>query len=456
MAGRRPTRGVRKRISAGPEQLFQPGSSLLPSTANGSYYYYGNAGSKARHPTTPLQRVKSILSTLMVMSFPIGIFLLPYLLSSGDLSTSHPTTRIVVSLTTDPQRLLLLKPVLESILIGQTVSPDAVYLILPQLDYYTKSDLHYESTWPEYMNELLESTPLEIIQPEFAYGPITSIIYALEQEEGYTSDNKISSTTTTIITVSDNVVCDNNLIEILSNGRKDHPESLLAFSGTMLRSNFRQVRFFGPSEFDKFPNLHVTMKTTTTTPGDDDENDVLNVDIVQSLMGLSLSPNTVNWNQLLTLVQDESLPRPVLEVDGILLSAIMEVLNVTRVLVEGGGGESGKIHVVSNSTDVVLLPLHEAVLMEPSSGTQVSWMEAIHYLQQKWDIWTDYHLLNPVRFTDEQNDALRCEGDLIPDCTSHTTICLPNSACPESEYYNGLDSPLVIISEKEEELSDPI
>ncbi len=366
--------------------------------------------------------------------------MLPYLLSGGG-----PTRRIVVSLTTRPERLMHLRPVLESILKGQTVPPNAVYLILPLQDYYTKDELQYGQPWPDYINELLESSPLEILQPEFAYGPLTSILYALGKEVDPMGDTistigPASATTsitvgkaTTIISVNDSVVYGKNLIELLADGSRDHPESVVALSGAKLRSDFRQVRFYGPAELDKFPNLYVTTGNT---------GDAVDVDIVQGLMGLALSSTTVNRHQLLSLVQDETLPQTVLELDGIFLSAMMEELNVTRVVVKGG---SGLVTFVSNSTD---LP-DETMTVPP--GNQIQWMEATHHLQQKWNIWKDYHLLNPSLFTPSQIDGILCEAAHTPDCTSHATICLPSSDCPEAEY---VLSELVMAPEKEP--SDPI
>lgn len=425
MADRRP-RSVRKRSTTGTGILSHGGTSYLPSTSTS---LYGSTGSKTR-TLNPLQRVRNTLSTLLVMSFPLGIFLLPYLLSSKN--QARQQHRIVVALTTVPERLPLLRPLLESVLRDQTVPPDVVYLILPTKDYYTKDELVFEQPWPLYVDELLESTTLEILQPEFAYGPfITSLLYALETEEGLAVDisnakdaasNPIPASSsessgglsTRIIAIHDTFLYSTNLIQLLVDGSSDHPESLVALSGTKLRSDFRQVRFYWPPEFDKSPNLYVT------TEGDGGD---LGIDIVQGSMGLCLSSSTVDHNQLLTLAQDESLPRTVVKTDGILLSAMMEVLNVTRVLVPGG---SRQVQYLSNSTSLS----HEMA----SEGIQMEWMEATYYLQQKWNVWSDYHLLDPDSFTQAQKDAMHCEAAHTPDCTSQPDVCLPvSSDCPTAE-----------------------
>jgi hypothetical protein len=98
--------------------------------------------------------------------------------------------RIVVSLTTIPSRLGNLDKILDSLIDGQTVKPDVVYLNVPHV--FGRTGEVYDLSKLEYSNPRLKVLRCE------DYGPVTKILPALEAEHGnertvilYTDDDAI-------------------------------------------------------------------------------------------------------------------------------------------------------------------------------------------------------------------------------------------------------------------------
>lgn len=89
------------------------------------------SGSSKTRQTGPFRRIRNMLRTLVVMSLPLGIFLIPYFLSSPHNPQDYPP--IVVTLSTTFERIPLLQPTLEAIVKTQSAPPTRVYLILKDL-----------------------------------------------------------------------------------------------------------------------------------------------------------------------------------------------------------------------------------------------------------------------------------------------------------------------------------
>ena len=90
--------------------------------------------------------------------------------------------RLVVALSTIPSRIHLLQPTLDSLMLKQTLQPDAVYLTLPQKKAHSHIPLNY--TLPTFIQDY----KLTILSPEYDYGSIMKVLHVLEMEQaGYSN-----------------------------------------------------------------------------------------------------------------------------------------------------------------------------------------------------------------------------------------------------------------------------
>lgn len=341
--------------------------------------------------------IYGLIALSVMIYYVIAKMMLPNILPQS----SYP--RVVVSLTTIPERLPHIRPTLASLLLDQSLSPDVVYLVLPRQDYYTKKTL-YDAPWPTFLTEFLETTKLEIIQPLYHYGPITKVLYTLEQEK--------ERSNTRIIYLDDDVQYHPDLVKVLVDGSLQHPNSVVALSGAKWRSNFRQIKH-SHTKYNRFPNLFFHISGDATYPG------LLSVDLIQGFTGVCVQPTMIHLPLVYQILRDPDLPSAVIKADDLLLSAMMEVNNVTRWIVPGGPGfikilEISKVKALS------------------SAGMHRNHIETAYYLQQRLNIWKNYDFLDFSKLTPEQLQALDCEASHAQDCDSN--VCWPSQKhCPEAK-----------------------
>jgi hypothetical protein len=394
---------VRKRVSVGYSQI--------PAYASGRWDPDDSKAAKA----TAGAKVRNFCITIAVFSFPIGIFMLPLLLRAS----AYP--RVVISLTTIPDRLPHIRPTLESLLYQQSYAADAVYLVLPQQDYYSKQPLKYEP-WPDFLQEMILTTNLEILQPTFDYGPASKVLYALDEETSrlkqQAEDTTTTTTTTTtepttttpatrIVYLDDDIQYHHLVVRQLVDASLEADGDVVALSGGLLRDQFRQLKHSN-LKYDRPPNLymHVSGKRRS---------EWRQVDIVQGFTAVCV-PITMNTQVLHKVLQDPSISTHVVKSDDILLSAAMELQNMTRWVVPGGGTPR-----YTNSTTI--RPL--------SKGMHMNLMEAVFYVQQEFRVWQDYTFLNLKELTKEQLNAIDCEAAYEQECSGE--ICWPNpTKCPDA------------------------
>lgn len=120
--------------------------------------------------------------------------------------------RVVVSMTTIPARVEMLRPTLESI-IAQTRKPDRFVLVMPLR--CAKTGENYDE--PEWLDELVE-----IMRCSMDWGPATKLIPVLSQED---------DPDTRIITVDDDVVYERHTVEELAYWSEKMPDAVLGFMG---------------------------------------------------------------------------------------------------------------------------------------------------------------------------------------------------------------------------------
>ncbi|KAG7366916.1 hypothetical protein IV203_029586 [Nitzschia inconspicua] len=426
---------------------YNPGS---PSSANPMVA----GSSKARH-LSPLRRIRNTLRTVLVMSFPLGIFLIPYFLSSPHNPHDYPP--IVVTLSTTMERLPLLQPTLDSILKSQSAPPTRVYLILLDPAAHRKDDVmrgrqkehdglekleavSVTSSWPAYLQVLVDTTPLRVLNPKIGYGPISKIVYALLQEDIRKQDD-VSTTTTAnspfrdtaprLIYIDDDVVPKHNFVQALMDASIDHPQSAVSFVGGNLRSQFRHVRY-AKAEYDKYPNIVMrSLNGGKNRPP-------MVVDIVQGMTGVCLPITLLNVTEILQLLPSTSVDSwPDITTSAtasdILLSAVLAAQNVTRQLVPSSVDDTEDVFFQTIPfTNYSSHPLSTSGKVNKNSyDVAMEWIEVASFFQNEWKIWQQYTFLDPKQLTVQQKRAVMCEGLHDPDCESQADECVASlSACP--------------------------
>jgi hypothetical protein len=389
------SRRVRKRVSTDP---YLPYGQSLPQGHPSDQYHH-----KSQRAPTIAMRLRNFMTFLFMASFPMGIFWLPMWLSKP----SYP--RVVVSLTTTPARLPFLEATLESLLLDQSLMPDTVYLVLPDKNYYTKETLEYDNddeSWPDFLDSLVQNTPLQVLKVTWDYGPVSKILYALEKE---------TEEDTRIIYVNDDVLYSRTLVQGLVDASLQTPNAVVAKSGGKLRSKFRQIKD-SDLKYDKPPNLFMQVSGTPSFPGH-----MLSVDIVQGFAGVCLPAKLLNTEAIYQVLQDPSVPTAVVESDDVLVSAVMQAQNITKWIVPGRRGYIK----FTNSSKVSSL----------TDGMHQHLIQSTHYLQQRLDIWKQFDLLDWSKLTQAQVEAIDCEAAHEQDCDSSDEegVCLPNTKdCPEA------------------------
>ena len=285
--------------------------------------------------------------------------------------------RVVVSLATIPSRLQHLKPTLESLIYHQSQQPDMVYLTLPEKQGYgSKRKLNY--VIPDFVNKFVRERKLLVLKPEFDYGPITKIQYALEME----------SYDTRIIYVDDDVIYGRHLVYGLYKKAAEFESSAVAFKGASLRDNFRQVKHTTPS-FDRHPNLFFQTSGTNSFYGEKP------IDVASGFAGVCVQRRFFDIPKLQKLVQ-EDLPDGVRKSEDFILSAHLEWRNVTRMVVAGGSAPN--FNPVYSNIDRLSTSMHDNAI------------DAAFFLQQKLGIWTNFQFLEREDLSEDEKDAIDCEA----------------------------------------------
>ncbi|HST30517.1 MAG TPA: glycosyltransferase [Chthoniobacterales bacterium] len=145
-------------------------------------------------------------------------------------SPSGSDKRLIVSLSTVPDRIGRLQPTLDSLL-NQTRPPDEIVLAVPKFSVRQKRE--YEI--PGYLSRIPK---LRVLRCEKDWGPATKFI-AVVQDELATSRND-----TLIMVVDDDRICPRDSIELYLHYHEQFPDAALCFrGGPMPRSlNWRDCK----------------------------------------------------------------------------------------------------------------------------------------------------------------------------------------------------------------------
>jgi hypothetical protein len=440
-------KGVRKRVMMGSPVAFPHMSSPGLITASGSLMGglttgFSSPSGKARY-MKPLEKIRNMLRTVVIMSFPLGIFLLPYFLSSEHNSSDYPP--VIVMLSTTLERLPFVKPTLDAILTEQSKPPTRVYLILINpaekdiLGFQEERDelesLEVSSTsssaWPSYLQDLVAMTPLQVLRPKIGYGLLSKIVNVVQQEEKYRESEEgappaFGDVAPRLIYIDDDVIPTHNWLKALVEVSMKHPQYALGFTGGSLRSNFRQIRFAKEStvrDYDKFPNIALQTLDKLKPP--------LVVDILLAMTGLCLPLTLLNSTRILPLLQ-QTLQQgefwPDLASGDVVLSAVMETQNVTRLLLPYPADYAEEMESLqfANYSSNGLSAKGQA--QDYLHDMAMEWIQIVSFLQTKWKIWRNYDFLDLKSLTSKQKQAMACEGLHEPDCKSRVDICLPNNS----------------------------
>ena len=290
--------------------------------------------------------------------------------------------RVVVALSTIPSRLRLLQPTLESLIEHQLKKPDKVYLTLPKKQGYGKrKNLKYKI--PSFVRNYVKQRKVMILNPEFDYGPISKVLYALEME----------SYDTRIIYVDDDVTYDRFLVSNLYIKAAEFEDSAIALNGATLKDYFRQIKHTNP-EADQHPNLFFQTSGTDSFYGE------ASIDIVQGFAGVCVQRRFFDIPSLKEFVKD--LPDGVRKSDDFIISAHLEWRNITRMIVSGGSMPN--INPVASKIDRLSTYMHDNA------------MDAAYFLQQKLGIWNNKKFLNRDALSQDERDGIDCEAGHEKHC----------------------------------------
>lgn len=276
----------------------------------------------------------------------------------------HPFDRIVVSLTTTPERLAFLHPTLESLIEKQTIKPHIVYLTLPDKTLDGRQ-LHYAI--PDFVQTYLDHHQLYLIEPEFQVGPMM-IVYAIEME----------SYDTRVIHVSDDRVYDENLIYTLYHGSVRHADAVVALQGAnLVHGHEWNLETSGVLQVQ--PSFHQDR----------------NVDITGST-AICVQRRFFQVESLKQLLLNKTTPAAVRSVEHILVSAYLEHEKVDRIQLLDESQNTQAIPDLPPTPDHTLLTL----------------MQALRFAQKHFGIWNNANLPN----VDElERNHWRCDQQRL-DC----------------------------------------
>jgi hypothetical protein len=210
-----------------------------------------------------------------------------------------------------------------------------------------------------------------ILEPEWDYGPISGVLYAVEME----------SYDTRIIYVHDDAIYDQSFVSQLSRKAAEFEDAVVAFQGVILKENFRSIQH-NDAHLDRNDSLLVQTSGTTSFNGE------VPIDIVLGLTGVCVQRRFFDIPSLKEFVKE--LPEGVRKLEDFLLSAHLEWRNVTRMIV--AGGSVPKIHPISSKID------------RESSLTQDNAMDAAYFLQQALGIWKNRNFLDRAQLAPQAKE----------------------------------------------------
>lgn len=127
--------------------------------------------------------------------------------------------RVIVSFTTTPFRLPLLKPVIKNICETQVDKPTKLVLYVPPV-FKRTGELYVV---PDSIKDLQKTYPIfEIRHVEEDKGPVTKIYYALKE---------FTEPTDILISIDDDVIYERHFIKEFLDGHQKQPDALLGFMG---------------------------------------------------------------------------------------------------------------------------------------------------------------------------------------------------------------------------------
>jgi len=271
--------------------------------------------------------------------------------------------RVVVSLGTTPSKLASMQPLLESLIEKQSTSPRVVYLVLPQ-GTPEGDKLYYEI--PDYVSNYVDQKKIYLLTPVFDYGPITKVLYSI----------KVESDDARIICMDGSEDVDSNFVSTFLDQSLQYSESAIAFSGASLQSYFRPA----------------TQTTTAKNP--------------LVFEGTRLA-KTVDVLQGPIMVQRRFFD----------LEAFTETVTESRQSVRSAADFILAAHLEVERVDRKLVPRsRRGEPLAPSGAGSFAYLEAAYYLQQQLGIWKGFKFHNPKILSDDEKDAINCDGGSKSAC----------------------------------------
>ena len=138
--------------------------------------------------------------------------------------------KIIATLTTIPERLINLRPTLQSIL-NQTLKPDEIILsIPPKSTRNPKNQKLY--LFDIDLITFINGNNIVIRKTKYDYGPATKLLGILERELPLKQEKDKESL---IITFDDDKYYDPNTIQVLVDGWKSHPDCVICRKGSCIK-----------------------------------------------------------------------------------------------------------------------------------------------------------------------------------------------------------------------------
>eukprot|EP00579_Thalassiosira_antarctica_P004648 CAMPEP_0201896606 /NCGR_PEP_ID=MMETSP0902-20130614/44963_1 /ASSEMBLY_ACC=CAM_ASM_000551 /TAXON_ID=420261 /ORGANISM="Thalassiosira antarctica, Strain CCMP982" /LENGTH=321 /DNA_ID=CAMNT_0048429245 /DNA_START=319 /DNA_END=1284 /DNA_ORIENTATION=- len=299
-----------------------------------------------------------------------------------------------------PSRINYIRPTLESLLFHQTTTVDEIYLTLGSRSLGSAETIqggqYNRDTIPSFIGNWSDQGLLTVLTPETDFGPVDKLLLVLIQE----SNRSGSNSNTRILYLDDDVIYPPHLVHSLYRASERHPKSAVAFSGSKLRSHFRQIKH-SHERRDCHPNLYFRV-------GGVDCHEDREVDIVQGFMGVMVRLGFFDVSEFVELVRDDTMPLGVRKSDDWLISAHLERRNVKRVLVpphDASVDNAPQLNPVASKKDAL-----------SAYGMHENAMTAASYLQQRLGIWNNYTFAHVSAFSEDMLDLLYCEAGLRRRC----------------------------------------
>jgi hypothetical protein len=142
--------------------------------------------------------------------------------------TSHGTPRVIVSLSTLPDRISNLVPTLESML-NQTRVPDEIVLAIPEFSLRQKT----RYVIPKYLDSY---SKVRVLQCARDWGPATKFIPVIQEELAANRGD------TLIMVVDDDRIYPPDALEIYLHYHRELPDGSLCFRGMRMPSDLKWIR----------------------------------------------------------------------------------------------------------------------------------------------------------------------------------------------------------------------